>query len=349
MSKPAITLLLVSALGAGCGSKTGLEVGEVSPGLDASRPDGGFDAGTDAGTDGGEDAGLVCRPGVVRLDPSTVEVVFVIDRSGSMALDFAGETPRPLESRWEILELALGGALEAFDESVEVGAKFFPTQTMRATEGPCDVFGGLEVPIGPGRAAGIITHFTRYDPNGGTPVGPAARAALAALLARADENSAQFMVVATDGAPTCGEDAVGEIVSVVGEAHDVHGIDVFVLGIASPGPEHELLNRLAITGGRARPSTEPQRFYDARDPALLDSLLDEIARDLAQCVFAVPIPPDADDVVEVLIGRETIPRDESREDGWDWTSERRAQLSLFGPACDRAIEVGAVRANILCN
>ncbi|MCA9608589.1 MAG: VWA domain-containing protein, partial [Myxococcales bacterium] len=276
------------------------------------------------------------------------DIVFVIDRSGSMALDFNGDSPRPGESRWAILEVSLGAALEAFDGSIGVGAKFFPTQTIRATEGPCDVFPGLDVAIGPGRVPGILTQFSRFDPFGGTPVGPATREALDALLARADENRAQFIVMATDGAPTCGEDAVGDIVSVVSEAHEVHGIDVYVLGIASPGPEHDLLDRLAVSGGRPRPSTEPQRFYDARDPALLESLLSDIARDLAQCIFAVPVPPGPDDVVEVLVGRETIPRDESREDGWDWTSVRRTQLSLFGAACERAIEAGSVRANILC-
>ncbi len=343
---PRALALSVLVLATGCGAKTPLGLDDFDAG--APPPDAGFDAGTDAGVDAGFDAGPVCEPGVVRLEQGSVDVVFVIDRSGSMALSFEGETPRPRESRWEILELSLGAALEAFDDSIGVGAKFFPTQTMRATEGPCDVFGGLDVPIGPGRVPGILTQFTRYDPFGGTPVGPATREALDALLARADENRAQFIVVATDGAPTCGEDAVGQIVSVVSEAHEVHGVDVFVLGIASPGPEHELLDRLAIAGGRARPSTEPQRFYDARDPELLQVLLNDIARDLAQCVFAVPVPPGPEDEVEVLVGRETIPRDETREDGWDWTSERRGQLSLFGPACERAIAAGTVRANILC-
>ena len=241
-------------------------------------------------------------------------------------------------------------ANRVFDDTIGVGAKFFPTQTMRATEGPCDVFGGLEVPIGPGRAPGIITQFARYDPSGGTPVGPATREALDALLARSSEDNAQFIVVATDGAPTCGADAVAEAVSVIDEAHATHGIDVYVLGIASTAPEVDLLNRMAITGGRARPASESRRFYDASDPALLDALLSEIARDLAQCVYRVPIPPDDDDVIEVMVDGDLVARDETRERGWDWTSTRRSQLSLFGPACERAIASGGrVRAEITCN
>ena len=337
-----VSVTLAALVLASCGAKTGLGLQEVA---DAGPPPVGMDAGTDAGTD----AGLVCRPGRVRLEQSRVEVVFVIDRSGSMAFNFDGDAPRPGEARWEILEVSLTDSLERFDENVGVGAKFFPTQTMRATEGPCDVFGGLEVAIGPGRAPGIATQFRRYDPNGGTPVGPATREALDALLARDDGTSAQFIVVATDGAPTCGPDAVGEVLTVIDEAHQVHGVDVYVLGIASTVPETTLLDMMAVAGGRPRPSTEDARFYDARDPALLDSLLDTIARDLAQCVFSVPVPPDEDDVVEVIVDGDTIARDDDRTDGWDWTSDRRGQLSLFGAACERAIATGDVRADITCN
>ncbi|MBX3271780.1 MAG: VWA domain-containing protein [Sandaracinaceae bacterium] len=345
----ACALVAALALALGCGSRTGLGVEAYDAGSarDAGS-DAGSDAGLDAGTDAGVDAGLVCRPGVVRLEQGIAEVVFVVDRSGSMAFGFDGLPAGRGESRWEILERALGAALEAFDERVSVGAKFFPTQTMRATEGPCDVLEGLDVDVGPGRAPGILTQFRRYTPFGGTPVGPATRVALDALLARADERRSQFIVIATDGAPTCGGSAVREVVEAVRAARDDHGIDVYVVGISSAPGEVDLLNQLAISGGRPRPSTEARRFYDARDPELLGTLLGEIARDLARCVFAVPVPPREDDVVEVSVGGMTVPHDPTRESGWDWTGPGRAQISLFGAACDRATGGAAVRANIAC-
>lgn len=341
--------IMVAALASlSCGSKTGL--GQESP--DAGPPfDAGADAGVDAGFDAGSDAGIVCVPGVVALDESTVEVVFVIDRSGSMGLSFDGDRPGPREqTRWETLEISLSAALIVFDDRIGVGAKFFPTQTIRATEGPCDVFGGLEVGIGPGRVPGIVSQFARFDPSGGTPLALAMREAVDALLARADENSAQFIVAATDGAPSCSDDAEINALELIREAHEDHGIDVFVLGIASTPPEVALLEMMADLGGRPRPAAEGRSFYDARDPDLLESLLGEIARDLTQCVFAVPIPPDEDDVIEVLVAGETIPRDEGRTEGWDFTNESRAQLSLFGRACEAAIASGGmVRAIITCN
>jgi hypothetical protein len=83
----------------------------------------------------------------------------------------------------------------------------------------------------------------------------------------------------------------------------------------------------AIAGGRPRPEGD-RRFYDARDPGLLSSLLSDITRDLARCVFAVPIPPGPEDEVEVLLDGAIVPQDELRTNGWDWTSDERGQLAL---------------------
>jgi hypothetical protein len=241
-------------------------------------------------------------------------------------------------------------SLSVFDDRIGVGAKFFPSRSMRPVEDSCAVFPGLDVEIGPGHTAGVIAHFDRWRPSGGTPLAPATREAVDALLARADENTAQFIVVATDGQPTCTDDAVSQALLVVREAHETHGIDSYVVGIASTDPEVAILDALAIEGGRARPAGESRRFYDAREPALLEELLTEITRDLTQCVFNVPFPPGPEDTIDVRVAGASVPRDEDRTDGWDWTSERRAQLSLFGGACTSAIDAGgAVRAIITCN
>lgn len=341
--------ITLTALLLGCGAKTGLAL------EDDAGPPVGMDAGVDAGTDGGFDAGIdapMCVPGVVPLVQGRVEAVFVIDRSGSMAATFDGRPATAgLPSRWEILQETMRERLSVFDDNPNIlaGGKFFPWRSIRPIMDSCAIRPGLETPLGSTGMAGIVNEFTRFGPAGGTPVAPATQEALDALLDRADENAAQFIVIATDGAPTCSRDATAETVEVVTRAHEENGIDVYVIGIASTGPEVALLNQLAIIGGRPRPATEANRFYDASDPAALDALLGDIARDLTQCVFEVPIPPGPDDDVQVIVAGEVVARDTDRLEGWDWTSIRRSQLSLFGAACEQAIATGgAVRADITC-
>lgn len=345
---PRLVLALASTLLCACGARTGLEVDRLDAGMDARAPN----VLDDAGVDGGTDA-PVCVPGTVPLEPGRTEIVFVVDRSGSMAATFEGLPPGPGEpSRWTLLANAMDRALEVFrgQSTVAVGAKFFPSRSSRVVTDDCAVLPGLDVPIGVGSAPGIVAQFARWGPAGGTPLGPALDEAIAGLSAVATERSAQFIVMATDGAPTCGRNATQAALDAIGRAHGERGIDVLVVGIASTEPEVALLDRMAVEGGRPRPSAAGERrFYDARDPALLDALLGDITRDLTRCVLAVPIPPRPEDAIEVFVGGELVPSDPARENGWDWTSERRAQLGLFGSACTRAIETGGdVRAIITC-
>ncbi|MCC6873324.1 MAG: VWA domain-containing protein [Sandaracinaceae bacterium] len=346
--------IVLAVLVAGCGARTGLgaDAFDAAPpaldaGIDAPPP---IDAGLDAGTDA-----RVCVPGVVVLRASPVEVVFTVDRSGSMRATFEGGSPGPGElSRWETLRMALEGPLASFDARIEAGAKFFPSRSLRPTDDDCAVFDRLDVEIGPGRGDAILSYFARFGPAGGTPIGPAVTRATDALRASSPNGeAAQFIVLATDGEPSC--QVPGEprsplelALESVRAAHEDHGIDVFVIGIASTGPQIAVLEELARLGGRARPGGGPSYYY-ARDPEALDAVLGGIARDLAQCAFEVPVPPTDRDRVRVLIGGEEIRQDAARANGWDWMTPGRTQLGLFGSACDAAVAAGGrVRADIVC-
>jgi hypothetical protein len=340
MIRAAVALVLLSA----CGAKSPLEVEAFD--VDASIA---MDGGRDAGLDAGPDAGLVCVPGEVALQASELDVVFVIDRSGSMDLAYDGDPTFPGEpTRWEILESAMASALVTFDDArIAVGAKFFPSRSRRFEPDPCAVHEGLDVSIGPRHTTGVLAQFAMWNPAGGTPIGPAIEEATDALAPRADGSRAQFIVLATDGAPSCDESAEMLVVDAIRRAHDEHDIDVLVVGIAS-GVEELALDQFAQLGGRPRVGEE-HAFYDARDPELLTSLLQDITRDLASCTLAVPIPPGPEDEIEVLVSGAPVPRDESRTEGWDWTSDARAQLGLFGGACEQAIGGAMVRAIITCH
>src|SRR5690349_14620367 len=105
-----VLLLLASALlGGGCG--------RTAP-FDAPRRDGGppEDAPADA-----HDPFLT----IVPLSHALVDVVFVVDRSGSMELPMdEGDVLGP--SRWDALTIALERTLDVIDPEVVVGAKLFP-------------------------------------------------------------------------------------------------------------------------------------------------------------------------------------------------------------------------------
>src|SRR3954454_16431798 len=116
----------VVAMGA-CGSRTGL-FGSDSPG---GLPDGALpDAQV---TDGPPDGKVPCTPGRFGFELATAQLMFVIDRSGSMAFaldgrrpDQAGNLPPGVLSRWDTLRDALFQTITPFDNTLAMGAKFFP-------------------------------------------------------------------------------------------------------------------------------------------------------------------------------------------------------------------------------
>jgi hypothetical protein len=105
------------ALGA-CGSRTGLFVAEAVP-----------EGGPDASADAIEET-VGCKPGTFTLELATAQLMFVLDRSGSMAFSLAGQDPPPpgQQSRWAILRDALFQTIVPFDGQMAMGAKFFPEE-----------------------------------------------------------------------------------------------------------------------------------------------------------------------------------------------------------------------------
>lgn len=305
----------------------------------------------DAGRDAGADAGPTCSPRDVSVIPAIgVEVIFLVDRSGSMARAFDGTPADPGElTRWDILRDGMGSVLAALDPSVHVGAKFFPSQTGIAIMDVCRIDPGLDVPLAPRAGPRIVDEFDRWPPRGGTPTFGALGEAADAFVASGETTSARFVVVATDGAPEC--ELLGGPERLLEEVARVRlelGIDVYVLGIASRGSEIEFLDQLAIAGGRARPPTEERRFYDARDEALVGELLREITSILVQCEFLVPDPPELDAAIEIRVDGVPVAMDPTRVEGWDWVSEDRTRFSLFGSACDRFADGAGVTLTVVC-
>lgn len=351
---------------ASCGSRTGLfgaEPGAGEGGVTSSSEGGSRDAARDAP----EEAAVPCVPGKFDLDRGFAQLVFVIDRSGSM--DFSLTTdddPLPGEpTRWQALRGALSQALAPFDGEIAFGAKFFPEPfAVSLIRDGCFVDTGVAVPPKLSNLASILSAYDAYDPRGGTPTTEAIRAA--AELVKARRGVARTLVVATDGAPNCNDQldartcvctsapdkCVGNTdpsvclddkraVEAVRKIAEEDRIPVYVLGIggSSNVAFTRTLDGMAVAGGRPRGTTP--RYYPAQSPAELTSALASIRDSIANCTYLTPSAPEDPNAIEVTIGGTTVPRDPSRTNGWDWVDQTYGQLAFFGPACEAASKGGS--------
>lgn len=354
-----LAIAFTAAAGAnGCGARTGLTIPDYDAGPDAP-----MDAGTDA-----PDAPLVCMPGEFPILPTSADVVFTIDRSGSMRLTIDGLEDMPPDTwRWAILRDALAGAFATLDPRVRVGAKFYPDPIMIGptpvpTEVACATSSGIDVPISATGRSRILDVFDTTEALGGTPTALALVEAAAA--ARASTSTRRFIVLATDGGPNCNgvltrpcvctsgpgdcDGIDGEFsclddrrtINVIDSTFRLAGIPVFVVGIEDPSRPDlaDVMDAMAVAGGRPREGA-PRRFYSVRTAAELREALDVITSTISLCGFVSPSVPPDDSTFSIEIDGERVPRDGG--EGWAWTDRSRGELEVFGTWCERAQRPGA--------
>ncbi|MBI5516280.1 MAG: VWA domain-containing protein [Deltaproteobacteria bacterium] len=323
-------LALVTTLA--CGARTGLE---APPTPDAGPPD-----------------AAECAPGVHTAAARRAEVFFVLDRSGSM-----GYTLPDGRTRARALHDGLRATLPAVEATLPFGAIIFPGNGRE-----CEVDPEPEVPLATRNAARLLATYEAVRVNGGTPTWAALQVARRVFSSSTD--AARFLVLATDGGPSCNPALTGracrcEVPGLpcrVGECIDDlrtaealsalarDGVPTYLVGIDDPRrPELlSVLDALAVAGQRPRPSRP--RYYSARRSEELTEALAAIRQAITRCVFA--IPARATDSVRVSLDGAPVPRDPTRAEGWDWTGAR--ELTLFGAPCAAVTDRSAVRADITC-
>ncbi|MBO6935434.1 MAG: VWA domain-containing protein [Deltaproteobacteria bacterium] len=336
-----------------CGAKTGLLVPDLGEdadmGMDPDMPD-------LPTVDG-------CMDVPFPLAPRPAEVIFTIDRSTSMALGLDGLPPDdPSRSRWQILGEVLEDSLRG-EPLITAGGKFFPEVVdpggMLGPEDVCIVTTEVEVAPGPGSANRIVRVFRDTDPFGGTPTVDALQVSADFLRARTDPDVPQFIVLATDGGPNCnpppgplGEcDCAGlpmscldptfgrvnclddeRAIRVIGDIAD-DGIPIFLVGFDDPTRPDlaEVLDDMAVAGGRPRPVGSSRRFYDVRDRTDLEEALGEITASVGRCLLVTDFVPTPGLQVQVRVDGVPIPEDPI--DGWQWRDGAGGELELMGDAC----------------
>jgi hypothetical protein len=277
---------------------------------------------------------LECRPCTAggqrfTLTTTPVDVLFVVDRSGSM-----NQLTPDRVTRWNALVSATRAVLPSLDTSLYMGLVIYPDPDGCATPS------APQVPVVQPAASVISSYLAvRTPPNTAlTPTFQALQTAEFYLRSTASPRR-RFVVLATDGAPNCGG-SVPQVVAQIARLRSVYNVDTFVLGI--PGGDLTLypsLNLMAQAGGRARSGLA--QFYEAGSTAQLESALRAITAATANCTYVLSTAPARPTLTVVQFDGRVVPM--SATEGWSFTDTSYRVIRFNGAAC-RQLNEGAVRS-----
>jgi hypothetical protein len=259
--------------------------------------------------------------------------LIVLDRSCSMDNNLAGGA----QTKWEAAVAALKNVLALHATDIRWGITFFP-DTVTPN---CGQAATIPVPVGDNNATTIDTMLTNAlssaDPL--FPDGPCVtnidtgiqQAATDPGLADTTRDS--FIMLVSDGAQSgcsAGGGDAGTETAITNLA--TGGVTTFVVGFGS-GVDAPALNDFAVAGGA--PLAGATSYYQADDAAALDAVFQSIAGLVVSCDYLVdPAPPDIDLTYVFFENTETVPRDTTHTEGWDYDPATMT-LTLYGTACSR--------------
>jgi hypothetical protein len=366
------------AVAASCGSEQDGTGPKTTAGGGTSTASGGGTGGSHAG--GGGDGGFVmttgggdtggsenCGQATVEATLAPANILFVIDRSGSMScnpppLQPSGACeldPTPVDpnqdSKWDVVKQALKTAISKMTPTTSVGLSYFNT------DGYCGVAQAPAVPLALVDAAQIAAIEASIDgvkPKGATPIVGGVTLGYAHLHGEVALAGNDFAVLLTDGAETCAPQLQETLVNqTVPDALSVN-IRTFVIGAPGSEPARALLSRIAWAGGTAKdplckhdavPANVGDCHFDMTDPNLdfateLNAALSAISGQALACELDVPaeVGKDVDyDKVNVeftpgsgkpvSILQDNKPCDQA--DGWQYNDDK-TKILLCGGACD---------------
>lgn len=292
------------------------------------------------------------------VDPPTI--YFVLDRSGSMAV----------QDKWNSVRVTVGKIMRHLGPRANFGAAWFP-----ATSGDDACAPGSEIfPVragdppsstdGPSTKALLAATLT--VPKGGTPTG----ATLALVKNRLSSLAGKtYVILATDGAPNCNKNAAcgynecqlnveeapgcpsigpkncceppegyrencNDSSATLGAIRSLTstGTPVYVVGLPGAATYRSLLDRMAVEGGTAR-ATSPRYFAidAASEDAMLSALKQIAAQITGTCTFDLKEAPSNPEHVNVYLDDVVLPYEPVN----GWTIDGN-QVTLVGSSCERA-------------
>lgn len=267
------TVITVALLGSACGSSVGNTGGE----------DG---SGSDANTSTSGDADVCLAP----------DMLIVLDRTGTMHRDLAGNTPADTADGVASAKLTIAiGALDALvstpglDATLRLGLELFPhdpgscitleqrLQNVEFTNAACEA-ADIAIPpdVGTGSEIAAMLDPATTTLCYSTPMGAALLSAQTELASIKKPGVDQYLLLVTDGADfdlSCPDPDPLPILRTLEQA----GIKTFVVGFGAQdttaqGVNPPVLNQMACAGGTAKDFTTTcvaasGGGYDAADPA----------------------------------------------------------------------------------
>jgi len=266
-----------------------------------------------------------CASATVRSDVLPPNILFVIDRSGSMTCN-----PPPLTestacegapsradasraSKWEITRDALTAAIGKLPAAARVAISYFSNDDM------CGVSSIPAVPLAEldsTQRSALESSLKEVQPAGGTPLVGATILAYKYLHTLALQNTLlgnDFVVLLTDGAQSeqCGDAArcttAAECTTLLTDeevpraASPGSDIRTFVIGAPGSEPARVSLSKIALKGGTAPEGCDPERgdchFDMTRETdfsASLSSALAQIAGQAVTCELPLPAAKEKD-------------------------------------------------------
>ena len=266
-------------------------------------------------------------------------LVLVLDKSGSMTVDFGGAT------RWDTLVQVVTDVTATYESAVKFGAKWFPTadKCENQTQFECSAyhpaFGTCQSYIADGAACDVDPGFdsNQLEPKLNnstsivnalpdaadidgfcwTPTQQGFQESLAALKATADPTEDSVIMLITDGLISDGAlgpracvdgnlnnytptDVHTELVAAIADAYNNDGIPTYVVAIdAASGFEQEV-EEYAVAGGVPNPDPNLD-YYPGDDPAELLNAIDTIAAAVVTCDIQLSVPPLDPTLVAVTV------------------------------------------------
>jgi hypothetical protein len=292
-----VSMLVMVGLPAACSFSKATEAEirqDGSVGIDVHLPNGG-----DGNNTFESDATVTCVKTSAMTTNLPPDILLVLDRSGSMREDLTGmacgNAGCGATSKWTIATTTLEAFLPTVETTVNWGLKLFAS----GNNNNCTVDTRADVAPGPMNAGMIMTRLGQAMPGSSTPTTAAMMNAATYLKTLTDPNP-QFILLATDGIPTCGmsqcapgvnagnntmqcDDA--NAIAMVKAVHDM-GFPTFVLGIGTANsPGDATLSMMAVNGGYPRAATP--NYYPIGSAQDLTDAFKAITGMVGNCFFAI--------------------------------------------------------------